>query len=132
MRDYSSFCFVSKELTKAAGGVSQTIVDPSVTDVWITLSVSSLGVGDNQEAKVCLTVYVTPNKGFLNEIGTVIFRGHTRNEYRRAIQIANLAKYGSAPWTITVKRITQDNENHTHWDFYTEWKGETDGTTAMS
>lgn len=126
---------VNINVTIAGGAITRTITDSNVDDAKVTISIPTLlsqtDKGDVLRTTVQLRISVTPDNGagakqtvISEDAGGKIY-GKCVTEYRKQYVIEDLLQYGSAPWVITVERITADSgtgklQNLIKWYSYTE------------
>jgi hypothetical protein len=101
--------------------VTRTVIDPDVTRLRITCGVSALFSqnenGDTEGTSVSLEILINGQSRAVKNIS-----GKSSSRFYRSYIIDNLP---SKPFTITVKRLTDDSksqrlQNGTHWVSYTE------------
>jgi len=125
---------VDTNVTKTGGGITRSITDSNVDNVKVTIQLPALlkqeDNGDKKETTLQIRVSITPDNGAgtkqvaINEETQGKIFGKCISEYRKQFEIRDLSQYGSAPWVITVERITDDSEtlnivNAFKWYSYT-------------
>jgi len=125
---------VDTQVTLTGGPVTRTITDSNVNNVKVTISLPALisqeNNGDKKRTTLQLRISITPDNGagdkqvVISEDTSGKIYGKCISEYREQFTITNLQQYGSAPWVITVERITPDSDtvnliNSFKWYSYT-------------
>lgn len=126
--------FSDAETEKASGAqieqaipVVITVTDDTVNAVRVKIRVPSLirisASGSKKETSVVLAFDVKPDGGSYSEVTQMDLSGRTISPYERSIRIDLPA--GGAPWSVRVRRITDDSEdinlsNDTYLSSYTE------------
>jgi hypothetical protein len=91
-----------------------TINDSEVDDLRITVSLPrGLLVmeddGDVRKTTATFKITVTPDGGSETDVVTKYIKGKTTSEYRKQVEIEDIADYGSFPLTFKVYRLTPDS-----------------------
>lgn len=107
--------------------VTQTILNPSVDTVRVTIAVPALthmdtGSGDLNGSEFVYAIDIQSSGGGFVERWRETISGKTTSTYKRAVR---LALTGEAPWDIRVRRISADSTsaaitNAFQWDSLTE------------
>jgi predicted phage tail protein len=114
---------VSQQITVANGGWTEIISDENVNDVKVVLlfprMMKTEDDGDIARTSVVLRISVNGTVAANPEV-----RGKCVSEYEKQFLIRDLSRFGDAPWSIKVERITADPEsvrvqNEFYWSSYT-------------
>ena len=122
---------VGVEVTKAGGAITDTITDVDVDAVRFLFTVPALmkqdaETGDINPTTVKLNIDIDGGSGWTAiDANPITITGKCTTAYQRDIVVRDLSKFGSAPFTLRVTRVTDDaadakTQNRTIWTSFTE------------
>jgi len=129
VRTVDAYEYVGVEITKRTS-VTRTVYDENnvVDHVRITISLPALlkvvkKTGDVKGTAVELELWIQPYGGSYKKIKDIKIQGKTNAQYQRSYLIKNIKKYGPAPWTLKLVRVTDDHkgsdiQDKTYFDSY--------------